>query len=182
MGILQCTLAIWVSKHPLLHERGIPSHSRHEPVFSIYSQEQSCFNRILKRSLRHRIAIGLQRDCRKEKECLGALRSIKTRLTHRTPPLIPLKVNPAISLRRRISSSKSPIPIGIPVGVAILYHLIYHTKQAAVMDFPKEEEKILARWKEIDAFQQSLRLNADKPTFRFYDGRNARTLPTQLPE
>ncbi|KAF8423233.1 tRNA synthetases class I-domain-containing protein [Tirmania nivea] len=38
------------------------------------------------------------------------------------------------------------------------------------MDFPKEEEKILALWKEINAFQQSLRLNADKPTFRFYDG------------
>ncbi|KAF8455240.1 tRNA synthetases class I-domain-containing protein [Kalaharituber pfeilii] len=38
------------------------------------------------------------------------------------------------------------------------------------MDFPKEEERILAYWKEIDAFQQSLRLNADKPTFRFYDG------------
>ncbi|KAI5789740.1 tRNA synthetases class I-domain-containing protein [Peziza echinospora] len=38
------------------------------------------------------------------------------------------------------------------------------------MDFPKEEERILAFWKEIDAFQTSLTLNADKPTFRFYDG------------
>lgn len=38
------------------------------------------------------------------------------------------------------------------------------------MEFPKEEERILAYWKEIDAFQTSLKLNEKKPPFRFYDG------------
>lgn len=37
-------------------------------------------------------------------------------------------------------------------------------------NFPKEEEKILAYWKEIDAFKRSLELNKDKPAFNFYDG------------
>ncbi|KAI8991041.1 isoleucyl-tRNA synthetase [Mycotypha africana] len=37
-------------------------------------------------------------------------------------------------------------------------------------NFPKEEEKILEFWKEIDAFQTSLKLNKDKPVFAFYDG------------
>ncbi|KAG2235857.1 isoleucyl-tRNA synthetase [Thamnidium elegans] len=37
-------------------------------------------------------------------------------------------------------------------------------------NFPKEEEKILEFWKEIDAFKTSLELNKDKPAFNFYDG------------
>ncbi|KAI8969838.1 isoleucyl-tRNA synthetase [Pilobolus umbonatus] len=37
-------------------------------------------------------------------------------------------------------------------------------------NFPKEEEKILQFWKEIDAFNRSLELNKDKPVFAFFDG------------
>jgi len=37
-------------------------------------------------------------------------------------------------------------------------------------NFPKEEEKVLAYWKEIDAFQTQLKLSKDKPAFTFYDG------------
>lgn len=37
-------------------------------------------------------------------------------------------------------------------------------------DFPKEEEKVLAFWREIDAFQTSLKLSEGKPIFSFYDG------------
>ncbi|KAG2214264.1 isoleucyl-tRNA synthetase [Mucor mucedo] len=37
-------------------------------------------------------------------------------------------------------------------------------------NFPKEEEKILEFWREIDAFKTSLELNKDKPAFNFYDG------------
>ncbi|OZJ03046.1 Isoleucine--tRNA ligase, cytoplasmic, partial [Bifiguratus adelaidae] len=37
-------------------------------------------------------------------------------------------------------------------------------------NFPKEEEKILAFWKEIDAFNRSVELNKDKPAFSFFDG------------
>ncbi|KAG2183312.1 hypothetical protein INT43_006317 [Umbelopsis isabellina] len=37
-------------------------------------------------------------------------------------------------------------------------------------NFPKEEEKILEFWREIDAFQTSQKLNADKKPFTFFDG------------
>ena len=38
------------------------------------------------------------------------------------------------------------------------------------ISFGDEEAKTLAMWKEIDAFQASLKLNAKKPAFTFYDG------------
>jgi isoleucyl-tRNA synthetase len=41
---------------------------------------------------------------------------------------------------------------------------------SASFNFPKEEEKVLAFWKEIDAFQTSLKLSEGKPEFSFYDG------------
>ncbi|ORX61636.1 isoleucyl-tRNA synthetase [Hesseltinella vesiculosa] len=37
-------------------------------------------------------------------------------------------------------------------------------------NFPKEEEKILEFWREIDAFAVSLELNKDKKPFTFFDG------------
>lgn len=37
-------------------------------------------------------------------------------------------------------------------------------------DFPAEEEKILRLWKELDAFQTSLRQSKDRPKYTFYDG------------
>jgi len=36
--------------------------------------------------------------------------------------------------------------------------------------FPTEEEKVLAYWTEIDAFQKQLELSEGKPEFTFYDG------------
>lgn len=36
--------------------------------------------------------------------------------------------------------------------------------------FPKEEEKVLAFWEEIDAFHTSIELTKDKPEFSFFDG------------
>ncbi|KAL1724063.1 tRNA synthetases class I-domain-containing protein [Schizophyllum commune] len=41
---------------------------------------------------------------------------------------------------------------------------------SAPFDFPKEEEKIIQFWREIDAFQTSLKLTEGKPEFSFYDG------------
>lgn len=38
------------------------------------------------------------------------------------------------------------------------------------MNFPQEEERILALWKEWDAFQTSLKLSEGKKPFSFYDG------------
>lgn len=37
-------------------------------------------------------------------------------------------------------------------------------------DFPREEEKVVAFWREIDAFQTSLKLSEGRPEFSFYDG------------
>ncbi|KAG6842135.1 Isoleucine--tRNA ligase, cytoplasmic [Blastosporella zonata] len=37
-------------------------------------------------------------------------------------------------------------------------------------DFAKEEEKVIAFWREIDAFQTSLKLSEGRPEFTFYDG------------
>lgn len=37
-------------------------------------------------------------------------------------------------------------------------------------DFPKEEEKVLAFWREINAFQTSLKLSERRPEYKFYDG------------
>ncbi|KAF7790404.1 hypothetical protein EIP86_001359 [Pleurotus ostreatoroseus] len=36
--------------------------------------------------------------------------------------------------------------------------------------FPKEEEKVIQYWREIDAFQTSLKLSEGRPEYTFYDG------------
>ncbi|KAF7950428.1 hypothetical protein EAE96_007713 [Botrytis aclada] len=38
------------------------------------------------------------------------------------------------------------------------------------MDFPKEEEEVLRKWKEINAFERQLELSEGKPHYTFYDG------------
>jgi isoleucyl-tRNA synthetase len=38
------------------------------------------------------------------------------------------------------------------------------------ISFPKAEEEVLRRWKEIEAFETQLRLTEGKPRFTFYDG------------
>ena len=51
-----------------------------------------------------------------------------------------------------------------------LNHYSWSTLVSAQFNFPKEEEKIIAFWKEIDAFQTSLKLSEGRPEFTFYDG------------
>ena len=41
---------------------------------------------------------------------------------------------------------------------------------SAPFNFAKEEEKVIAYWREIDAFQTSLKLSEGKPKYTFYDG------------
>ena len=41
---------------------------------------------------------------------------------------------------------------------------------SAVFNFPEEEEKVLKFWREIDAFQTSLKLSEGRPVYSFYDG------------
>ncbi|EUC58626.1 isoleucyl-tRNA synthetase,cytoplasmic protein, partial [Rhizoctonia solani AG-3 Rhs1AP] len=40
----------------------------------------------------------------------------------------------------------------------------------AQFNFPKEEEKVIQYWREIDAFRTSLKLSEGKPNYSFYDG------------
>src|SRR5690348_12392888 len=40
----------------------------------------------------------------------------------------------------------------------------------AGINFPKEEERILAHWDEIDAFHRQVELTRDLPRYTFYDG------------
>jgi isoleucyl-tRNA synthetase len=41
---------------------------------------------------------------------------------------------------------------------------------AAPFSFPKEEERILAYWREIDAFRTSVKLSEGRKPYTFYDG------------
>lgn len=41
---------------------------------------------------------------------------------------------------------------------------------SAPFDFPKEEEKVIAFWREIDAFRTSVKLSEGRPEYTFYDG------------
>ena len=41
---------------------------------------------------------------------------------------------------------------------------------AEKINFAEEEERILKLWKDIDAFETSLKLSEGKPEFTFYDG------------
>ncbi|KAJ3759130.1 tRNA synthetases class I-domain-containing protein [Lentinula raphanica] len=41
---------------------------------------------------------------------------------------------------------------------------------SAPFNFPEEEEKIIAFWREIDAFQTSLKLSEGRPEYTFFDG------------
>lgn len=41
---------------------------------------------------------------------------------------------------------------------------------SANFHFPKEEEKVLAFWREIDAFRTQLKLSEQRPPYSFYDG------------
>lgn len=38
------------------------------------------------------------------------------------------------------------------------------------IDFPAEEELVLSRWREIDAFKRQVELSSDKPRYSFFDG------------
>jgi isoleucyl-tRNA synthetase len=59
----------------------------------------------------------------------------------------------------------------------LLIPTIRHTLRASIsntsamsIDFPKEEEAVLARWREISAFQRQLELSEGRPEYTFYDG------------
>lgn len=45
------------------------------------------------------------------------------------------------------------------------------------ISFPKTEEDVLARWREMEAFQTQLRLTEDRERFTFYDGPPFGILP-----
>ena len=56
-------------------------------------------------------------------------------------------------------------PYAILLTAWYVIHLV-----STPFDFPKEEEKVITFWREIDAFQTSLKLSEGRPEFSFYDG------------
>jgi valyl-tRNA synthetase len=50
-------------------------------------------------------------------------------------------------------------------------HRSHHpTVVSTAFSFPEEEQKVLNFWREIDAFQTSLKLSEGRPVYSFYDG------------
>lgn len=47
---------------------------------------------------------------------------------------------------------------------------LVYTPVTSPFNFPKEEEKVIQFWREIDAFRTSLKLAEGRPKFSFYDG------------
>jgi isoleucyl-tRNA synthetase len=54
--------------------------------------------------------------------------------------------------------------------VAVVVEKLWQKLILIQMDFPKEEERTLQLWEEIDAFQTSLKLSEGRKPFTFYDG------------
>lgn len=52
----------------------------------------------------------------------------------------------------------------------ISVRMITFASVAEKINFPKEEEKILSYWKQIDAFNEAQRLAKGKKEYNFYDG------------
>jgi len=50
------------------------------------------------------------------------------------------------------------------------FHLPRWLSVSKPFDFPKEEEKVIRFWREIDAFKTSLKLSEGRPEYTFYDG------------
>lgn len=66
-----------------------------------------------------------------------------------------------------MSSSATLVPTAGPRNPSAVFpaHNV-----SAQFSFPKQEEDILAYWKDIDAFAESLRQSEGKPQYSFYDG------------
>jgi isoleucyl-tRNA synthetase len=48
------------------------------------------------------------------------------------------------------------------------------------IDFPKEEEAVLKRWKDINAFQRQVELSRGRKPYTFYDGPPFATGPLTM--
>ena len=48
--------------------------------------------------------------------------------------------------------------------------ILLHHDPMKPFDWPKEEEKVLELWRELDAFQESLRQSKGRKPYSFYDG------------
>ena len=57
--------------------------------------------------------------------------------------------------------------------IVIVWHApdaLIASSVGAQFNFAKEEEKVIEFWREIDAFQTSLKLSEGRPEYSFYDG------------
>lgn len=58
---------------------------------------------------------------------------------------------------------------GVSNGTSMQEILLHHDPMKP-FDWPKEEEKVLELWKELDAFKESLRQSEGRKPYSFYDG------------
>lgn len=64
---------------------------------------------------------------------------------------------------------------GVSNGTSIQAVLQHHDPMKP-FDWPKEEEKVLELWRELDAFQESLRQSEGRKPYSFYDGPVSQSL------
>ncbi len=65
------------------------------------------------------------------------------------------------------SSCSRLTTVSLPVYHQICLNIV---TVSSAFNFPEEEEKVLKFWREIDAFQTSLKLSEGRPVYSFYDG------------
>ena len=71
----------------------------------------------------------------------------------------------------KFSKGKFCPPFTLILGYVIeILILIFGITVPERPDFPQEEEKVLAYWKEIDAFKQQMKRSEGKKPYTFYDG------------
>ncbi|KAJ1869736.1 isoleucine--tRNA ligase, partial [Coemansia sp. S17] len=87
-------------------------------------------------------------------------------------PVVPQSVRDAV-IDANVQGFKS-IYITCLVFAAVTIPLCLFVRHIPITNsqfsFPREEEKILEFWREIDAFQTSLKLSEGRKPFTFYDG------------
>jgi len=83
-------------------------------------------------------------------------------------PTTAVAASAAALSRTRESSTRRPDCIALTLNLLPLPS--QDVVEARLLSFPREEEAVLRRWKDTDAFKEQLRRTKGKPEFVFYDG------------
>jgi hypothetical protein len=85
------------------------------------------------------------------------------------------KIKTNIAFSQPQHDRAKPGPVLFSGAPRTLHRVLYFSRlhrHATIMsiDFPKEEESVLRRWKEIKAFERQVELSEGRERFTFYDG------------